>query len=431
MKPLEWALFMGTVLLAVWVGYSVYRMFEGKQEGFEANIDAYKSSKGYKKQALAVTTLADSRSNGRRDITDMLASSVAPPSPEQCLVNFYTLGCRFAGYLGPFDRGYYDVELAVASALKMGCRTFLLEIDYLEDCVDRGDAMAYFPRLVVRDVNDRFRGLRDSSLPMCKTVATSDIRRAATALRNGAFSSMVANPNDPLIVVLFLQRLPPKERASNKRLLTYLSNIAKGLQPLLDRAVDNLGTGGTFARQQQESLLLTNNITDYQGRCLFFCNTDTTAFRDASPAYPPNEDLDYIVNLQLSYKQQQLGCTSRTGGSFGILDTVEGYMQLPPNQVDPMCEDTKLRWTVCLNTDPAVPVDAKTYAGVATDIGVHCIPLQIWDKGADFMFQPDTFKTWSFTPKPKELRFRRPPTVVPAQQSPVADAKGGALRAPQ
>jgi hypothetical protein len=426
MKPFDLALWVAVLLLAAWVSYSAYRFFETKQEGFEASIDAYKSSSGYKSQAKAVTDLADSRANGRRDITDMLASSVAPPSPEQCFVNFYSLGCRFAGYLGPFDRGYYDVELAVGSALKMGCRTFLLEIDYLDDCTD------YFPRLVVRDVNNRFRGLRDSALPMCKTAATSDIRRAATALRNAAFSSAVANPNDPLVVVLFLQRLPPStSRGDNKRLLTYLSNIAKGLQPLLDRAIDNIGTGGTFARQQQESLLLTNSITDYQGRVLFFCNTDTSAFRDASPAYPSTEDLDYIVNLQLTYKQQQLGCTARAGGSFGILDTVDGYKQLPPNQVDPTCEDTKLRWTVCLSSDPATPVDAKTYADVATQIGVHCIPIQMWDSTADFMFQPDTFKTWSFIPKPKELRFRRPPIVVPAQQSPVANANGGSLRAPQ
>lgn len=429
---MQLALYTGVILLAGWIGYAMFQWFKGKQEGFQASIDAYKSSSGYKKQAAAVVALADSRGNGRRDITDMLASSVAPPSPEQCFVNFYSLGCRFAGYLGPFDQGYYDVEQAVTSALKMGCRTFLFEIDYLDDCVDRGDAMAYFPRLVVRDINDRFRGLRDSSLPMCKTAATSDIRRAATALRNTAFSSMVANPNDPVVVVLFLQRLPPPaSRGNNKRLLTYLSNIAKGLQPLLDRAVDNIGTGGTFARQQQESLLLTNNLTDYQGRCLFFCNTDTSAFRDASPAYAPTEDLDYIVNLQLSYKQQQLGCTSKTGGSFGVLDTVDGYAQLPPNQIDPTCEDTKLKWTVCLSSDPSIPVDAKTYASVATDIGVHCIPIQIWDTGADFMFQPDTFKTWSFIPKPKELRFRRPPIVVPAEQSPVANANGGALRAPQ
>lgn len=427
MRPMEIALFIAMALLAVWVAYTVFAMFAAKQEGFEANIDAYKSSSGYKKQAAAVAALADSRSNGRRDLMDMLTSSVAPPSPEQCFVNFYSLGCRFTGYLGPFDQGYYDVELATTSALKMGCRTFLFEIDYLDDCVDRG----YYPRLVVRDVNDRFRGLRDSSLPMCKTAATSDIRRAAKTLRDVAFSSMVANPNDPLVVVLFLQRLPPKERGSNKRLLTYLSDVAKGLQPLLDRAVDNIGTGGTFSRQQQESQLLTNNIADYQGRVLFFCNTDTTAFRSASPPYSPNEDLDYIVNLQLSYKQDQLGCTGKAGGAFGILDTVDGYKQLPPNQVDPTCEDTKLRWTVCLSSDPSVPVDAKTYAAVATDIGVHCIPIQLWDTGADFMFQADTFKTWSFVPKPKDLRFRRPPIVVPAEQSPVANANGGALRAPQ
>ena len=412
---------------AVYVGST---MFNQRLEGFETAVGAYRSSSGYKKQIKLVAGLADSRSNGRRDVTDMLASDVAPPAPEQCLVNFYTLGCRFTGYLGPFDQGYYDVYPAVTNALRMGCRTFVYEIDYLDDCVGTGEATEYFPRLVVRDTNQRLRGLKDSMLPFCSSIATSDIQAASKALRDVAFSSMVANPNDPLIVVLFLQRLPPKERTSNTRFLTYLSNIAKGLQPLLDRAIDNIGTGGTFSRQQQEGLLLTNNITDYQGRVLFFCNTDTSAFRSATPAYTPSEDLDYIVNLQLSYKQQQLGCTSRTGGSFGLLETVDGYKQLPPEQVDPMCEETKLRWTMCLSSDPQTPVDAKSYEDVANGIGVQCIPIQLWDNKNAFMFDTTTFKTWSFIPKPKELRFRRPPIAVPAEQSPVADAKGGALRMP-
>ena len=76
-----------TVLLTMW---------SNVREGFSEALDAYKSTSGYKTAAAAVVSLADTRANGRRDMTDMLDSSVAPPAVEQCLVNFYSLGCRFS-----------------------------------------------------------------------------------------------------------------------------------------------------------------------------------------------------------------------------------------------------------------------------------------------------------------------------------------------
>jgi hypothetical protein len=312
------------LLLLVIVSASVLvTLFLNMREGFANALEDYKSTSGYKTAAAAVVSLADSRGNGRRDLLDMLASSVAPPPVEQCLVNFYSLGCRFSGSLGPFSNGYFDTDVAVTSALKMGCRTFVLEIDYLDSCPD------FFPRLVVRDVNGRIRSNDSSSIPNCNTLDQSNIKAVCNTLRVAAFGPAVQNPNDPLIVVLYLLRLPPRDKVGtgNTTLLTYLSNVAKCLAPLLDKTVDNIGNGGTFARQQQESTLLTNNIVDYQGRVLFFSNADTSPFRTTTTQYSQNEDLDYIVNLRLTYKQSQLGCTSnKTGGTpYSLLETAEMY----------------------------------------------------------------------------------------------------------
>jgi len=415
------------LLVIVVAGGLLGRLLLSRQEGFETSIDSYKSLPGYITQKGAVIALAEQRSNGRRDIMDMLASAEAPPTAEQCFVNFYSLGCRFAGYLGPFADGYFDPDLAVTSALKMGCRTFVLEIDYMEDCND------YFPRLVVRDVNGRSRSVSSSSLPVCNSIAASNIQAVCAALRAAAFGPTVQNPNDPLIVVLYVLRLPPRDKAGtgSKTLLTYLSNIAKCVAPLLDKTIDNIGTGGTFARQQQESVLLTNSITDYQGRVLFFSNADTSAFRNAT-GYSATEDLDYIVNLRLAYKQTQLGCTSnKVPNAFSILDTAESYTTLPPDQIESMRDETKLRWTICFAADPSKPVDQATYDEIAGDIGVHCVPIQMWDTTTtNYMFDTDHFKVWSFTPKASELRFRRPPIAVPQEQVPQANAHGGMLRTP-
>ena len=68
------------LLLLVIVSASVLvSMFLKTREGFANALEDYKSTSGYKTAAAAVVDLADSRSNGRRDSLDMLASSVSPP----------------------------------------------------------------------------------------------------------------------------------------------------------------------------------------------------------------------------------------------------------------------------------------------------------------------------------------------------------------
>ena len=70
---------------------------------------------GYDGQLALVSGLADERYQGRANYQDAIDNSDMSPD-EYCLANFYTIGCRFAGYLGPFQQGYFSPEAAVRAA---------------------------------------------------------------------------------------------------------------------------------------------------------------------------------------------------------------------------------------------------------------------------------------------------------------------------
>lgn len=378
-------------------------------------------------QIAALSARFDPVAGARRPVTDLLTKAAAPPQDEQCLVNFYALGALAAGYAGPFDNGYMDPDAAINVAVKAGCRVFVFELDYIDSCTTAAGKPTYFPRLVFRDARGRLRS-NPAGDKLCQSIGTSNITAAAKAIANYAFAPQTQNRDDPVIVVLYSHRMPTREEDA----LDYMSNIARCLNPLVNRHVDNLVHGGTFSRQKQEGQLLINNIADYAGRVLFFANMDTTAFREAtSSKYKATEDLDYLVNLRLSYSQTQLGVTpSQQQASFGTLDSTGSFLSIPSDKQSGTIKDLKLKWTILLPTDPENPVDAAAYKNLAGTLGVHCVPLAIWDDKNTFMFEADTFKTYSFMPKPAELRYRKPPIQVPTPAKKETDAKGGQLRMP-
>ena len=408
---------------------AIYRAFHFKLEGFDASLKGYKDSGSYKTQLKLVQTLGDQRANGRRDYNDMLQSTGVPPE-QQCLVNFYTLGCRFTGYMGPFSGGYFDSENAVLSTLKMGCRTLVLEIDYYADLCENP-----FPRLTVRD--KKGANLSDPNSDVkCQNKNQSNILDTCTSISRYAFSNSVPNPADPLIIVLYIIRVPEDKGDSdyNQVLIKYYSNIAKALRPLLNNAVNILAAGGNYSRQGQESKLLTNPISTYSGQVLFFCNADTSIFRSQS-GIPADEDLDYIVNLRLTYTQTQFGVTLNSttnsdGTKFALLESVDGYMQLPSDRLSGIQAATNSTWTMCFDVDPSVVVPQASADQIMQKIGVHCVPLQMWSDDYKYMFDKNHFGQYSFFPKPEHLRYSIPKTAVPAAAAPQTDSNGGHIAAP-
>jgi hypothetical protein len=381
----------------------------------------------YKYQTKLLSDTFNPVASSKRPVTDLLATNIMPES-EQSFVNFYSLGCRYTGYIGPIHEGYWDPDLAVQLAVNAGCRTFVLEIDYLDECT--GETIQYFPRIVVRDSQGKMRIKYNSNRPICNSPQHSNIRDVCDKINFYAFSSSCQNASDPVVIVLYFLRQPPGSYKS-KTVLDYYSNVAKALTPFQNRLLTNELDGGTFYRQKQEGRLLINKITDYNGKVLIFSNANTMGFRE-SQTYSPMEDLDFLTNLRLQYTQTKLGITeSGSGAPFGILETADDFTIIPSDRTDEIVEQTKLRWTICFSRDPSVSVTADVYNKITSTYGVHCVPIILFDTVANsFMFTDKLFKTYSFIPKPEPLRYIKPPVVIPAEPNPSTNANQGLLRAP-
>lgn len=414
-------LFLGVVLL-----FLIMTRQKNEVEPFAADPNSFKSEPAYKSQVEAVTKKYNSTATSKRPVRDLLAKNVMPDS-EQCFVNFYAHACRFTGYIGPMSNGYMDPDVAVQMAVNAGCRVFVLDIDYLDDCVQSD--VAYFPQLVVRDAQGKLIIRYTSNVPMCNDTTRSNLRTVCDKINLYAFADSCQQSMDPVVIVLHFLRQPPGSYKS-KTVLDYYSHVAKALAPFQNRFLANELDGGTFYRQKQEGRLLINKITDYNGKVLIFSNANTSGFREIP--YDPSEDLDFMTNLRLSYTQTKMGVTENESGTmYGILQAAEDFTTIPPDRTDTVVEQTKLCWTVALSRDPSKPVSQAVYQQITGTTGVHCVPAILFHPSEnDYMFTDKTFKTYGFMPKPKELRYIKPPVVTPAKPNPSTDAKGGMLRAP-
>ena len=417
--------FLLALVIFILISILIYRQISNI-EPFQ-NSSEYKNDKVYQNQVKLLSDKYDSDSNKRRPVTELLSNNNDMPTVQQCFVNFYSLGCRYTGYIGPMDEGYWDPDVAVQMAVKAGCRTFILEIDFMNDCT--GDALKYFPRIVVRDAQGKLRINSISNKPKCNSPQHSNIRDVCEKINYYAFADGCQNRTDPVVIVLYFLRQPPGSYKS-KMVLDYFSNVAKSLSPFKDRLLKNELEGGTYYRQSQEGRLLINNIKNYNGKVLIFSNANTSGFREAQ-VYSPHEDLDFLTNLRLTYTQTKLGITETgTTAPFGILETAEDYTIIPVDREEETADATKLRWTLCLSQDPSKSVTKEVYNKITSTFGVHCVPIILFDTTNNFMFTDTTFKKYSFIPKPKALRYIKPPVVTPAEPNPSTNANQGILRNP-
>ena len=416
---------IGGLLVLTVIGIIIYNVV-AKTDTEDSTSNHVLEAK-YKSQIKLLSDTYTPTSSGRRPVTDLLSQNVMPDA-EQCFINFYSLGSRFTGYIGPMNEGYWDPNLAIQMAVAAGVRTFVLEIDYLDEC--QGETVKYFPRIVVRDAQNKMRIKYNSNRPICNSPQHSNIRDVCDKINFYAFAEGCQNATDPVTIVLYFLRQPPGSYKS-KTVLDYYSNVAKALAPFQNRLLNNELEGGTYYRQSQEGRLLINNITDYNGKVLIFSNANTMGFRE-SQLYSPAEDLDFLVNLRLMYTQTKLGVTDNgSGAPFGILETVEDFTIIPSDRAEEVADATKLRWTICFSKDPSQSVTKDTYNKITSTFGVNCVPMVLFDTSANqFMFQDNTFKKYSYIPKPEALRYIKPPVVVPAEPNPSTNANGGILRAP-
>ena len=418
-------LFVIVFIIAIIVYLSVYKSTKSSLPSGN-DISALEQSKN-------ILTFSDSNKSSKRTIVGNMFGAFkmnAPPS----LINFYALGCRYSGYIGPMENGYFDPDIAIQHSVNLGCRVFVLDIDYFDG---QGVTTSYVPRISVQDVQGKNMVQFTDKYKLNDHVG--EIRKVCESINTYAFSSSCQNAEDPVIIVLYFQRKPPG-RNNSPAVLTYYSQVAKALGPFQNRLISNEIHNGVFHRQKQEHNLLSGNIKNYSGKVLIFSNANTSGFRESDASYESNEDLDFLVNLRLTYTQTKMGITENdTTTSYGILQSAEDYMIIPTDRQSEIVEETKKRWTICLSRNPSTPVTPEVYNKITSLYGVHCVPACLFDTDASkFLFTDALFKKFGFIPKPCPdpkssscLCYVPPPIVVAASASKSMDANGGALRMPK
>jgi hypothetical protein len=385
------------------------------------------------KQRSMIDAAYSSNSSGKRAIVN--DTQQLDKMKFTCLNNFYALGCRYTGYIGPIEDGYFDPITSVQMAVNAGCRVFVLDIDYIDKQCDTG---VYVPRIVVRDAKGRMMIQYNNNYQINNP--TGEIQQVCDAIQTYAFGPGCQNRDDPVIIVLYFLRTPPGDTRSNT-VLKYYSAVAKAMTPFKNRLLSN-EPSGVFHRQQQEGLLLSNSIKNYQGKVLIFSNANTSGFRNTTMPFTSEENLDFLVNLRLSYTQTKMGSTENDNNTFGILQSADDYMAIPLTRKSEIIAQTRKKWTICLSPNPSLPVSKDTYHYITKTYGVQCVPANLFDVEASaFLFTDELFKVNGFKPKPCEkctdansddcLCIVPPVSVAagPANKQ-ALDANGGGLRMP-
>ena len=343
------------------------------------------------------------------------------PSSQKALVNFAPLTVLNPGYIGPTDNGVYKEAEGVAMALKAGARCFVLPIDFHENSSLPKPAFpnAGEPCLLYRDVGGVIRSLNAGS-----------ILKVSEALANLAFNDIIPLKSDPLVLILYFVRTP---QANTKEYLRYCSKVARELRPLQPYMLGQ-APEGVYNRQARQDELLYTDLSNLERKVIIMCNLDTTLFRNTKSvgisAVPPQEDLDFLVNLRLfSPVEPPLGATEKASQNQfprGYIETLLYSINIPEDKRKETVETNRIRWIVGLQSDMPTQKDVSY---VLEKIGVQCIPLpfyalteadkpllEIWKKGS--------------LAKPDALRFTRPEPIKPKEPSPKLNANKGQVSSP-
>ena len=278
------------------------------------------------------------------------------------IVNWRPLTIRMAGYLGGHKTvrdGVFDMNAGIQLAIHCGARCFIFDIDYL-------DNRPCEPRLIHRDEQGVMRSLH-----------TGTIKDGMTALHNMAFN----NNYDPVIVVIYLRRIPLGKKQQN----SFFTSIASALDPL---STYHLGSTekGNFHNCRSESHLFTSEITNFQKKFIVICNYNTNLLPHTSN---PKDNLDFWTNARLyvddSGKSSSLGSVTTTVPNgqiaYAKIGATQQLLQVPPDATgSPSTTNYKTSASNTFTIAMGSIEDTFTTAQLSTllnTLGIQSVPLDV------------------------------------------------------
>ena len=119
-------IFLGVLGILVIIGFILFNTLN--KADYESNTSDPKLESRYQSQVKLLSDKYNPTASARRPVADLLSKSNVMPEAEQNFINFYAMGCRYTGYIGPIDEGYFDPDVAVQLAVAAGCRVFVLDL---------------------------------------------------------------------------------------------------------------------------------------------------------------------------------------------------------------------------------------------------------------------------------------------------------------
>jgi hypothetical protein len=284
---------------------------------------------------------------------------------EKPLVNWRPLTVRLAGYLGGPNKspvnGVFSEDDAVKLALKSGARAFVLDINYLNKTPCK-------PVIMYRDQGGVKRSLN-----------TGSINAICSALEKYAFKSGGTINSDPILIIIYLRRVPT---GTNQRSI-FLSNVASSLSPLSKNHL-GLTEKGNYHNCQMEDKLFVNDITYYQQKFIVLTNYNTA---DITPTKKPTDNLHFWTNARIfqnnPYYDATLGTVTpqtETGRTPHVLiGSTAQYLVMPTTTMPTYrsSSGTSFNKFVISLADPAYSYTVANLNQIMNETGIQCVPLDV------------------------------------------------------
>jgi hypothetical protein len=333
-----------------------YKHKYGRYRSTEDSINELLTLRRYK-----LGSSIDPLAANNQSVCSNLLSKVAPYSQikenETAMVNWRPLTVRLAGYLGgdvTQRDGVFDMVKGIQLALHLGARSFIFDIDYLEE-------LPCEPVVINRDGGGVMRSLHAAA-----------IVDGIKTLNEMAFSKNY----DPVIIVIYLRRLPPGKSQKD----TFFKAIAAALDPLSSYHLGSTEQGN-FHNCRSESNLFTSPITNFQKKFIILCNYNTNLLPSTSN---PKDNLDFWVNARLyldeSGKSSSLGdvTTVVPAGQvpYAQVGDSSQFLMIPDSEKSNFKERSSNTFKIALSTTEYV-FSTNEMSTLLNTLGIQCVPFDV------------------------------------------------------
>ena len=264
------------------IGYFFYNFIMSQKEGFQ-NVSTTLSTNVIQRNNFVVNNILSSilakpegfqNTSNKSNKNPMNNNTKTDPVK---LFNIQPLTFKQAAFLGPTIRGYFDAKHGIFNQLKTGCRSFFLQIDYLEVLKGTGFTQVNEPCLLYRD--------KVGNLTSSNSLKLSDV---CNAINEFGFNDLIPNNKTPIVLYLHFVRLPYAPTDTDNY-ISYLSKVATALNGLT-----SILTGGYY-RASKEKDLFSNDFPSFGQSVIIGTNIDTSVFNRVK--VDQSADLDYATHF--------------------------------------------------------------------------------------------------------------------------------------